>query len=111
MCYVGSCLQEETRHASLACRTSSFSHKLKICGSPIIQSLYAAHMLAFLSKSKLFSKNSCICAFFVVPLYPISAALAELVDALDLGSSFERSEGSSPLCRTSGQSDPIFCII
>ena len=36
------------------------------------------------------------------------AALAELVDALDLGSSFERSEGSSPLCRTSGQIDPIF---
>ena len=31
------------------------------------------------------------------------AALAELVDALDLGSSFERSEGSSPLCRTSGR--------
>ena len=30
------------------------------------------------------------------------AALAELVDALDLGSSFERSEGSSPLCRTTG---------
>ena len=41
---------------------------------------------------------------------PISAALAELVDALDLGSSFERSEGSSPLCRTSGPSDPIFLI-
>ena len=29
--------------------------------------------------------------------------MAELVDALDLGSSFERSEGSSPLCRTSGR--------
>ena len=36
------------------------------------------------------------------------AALAELVDALDLGSSFERSEGSSPLCRTSGRKDPFF---
>jgi hypothetical protein len=33
-----------------------------------------------------------------------------LVDALDLGSSFERSEGSSPLCRTSGHKDPFFYI-
>ena len=51
----------------------------------------------------------CVCVIFLLILHPISAALAELVDALDLGSSFERSEGSSPLCRTSGQNDPIFC--
>ena len=53
------------------------------------------------------------CCTFAIELEinpPISAALAELVDALDLGSSFERSEGSSPLCRTSGHKDPIFCI-
>ena len=39
------------------------------------------------------------------------AALAELVDALDLGSSFERSEGSSPLCRTSGRKTRFLYLI
>ena len=46
--------RDRNRSAIKTRRYPSSSHKLKICGSPIMQSLYAAHLLAFLSKSKLF---------------------------------------------------------
>ena len=62
----------------------------------------------FCCQNKIFCFKICVCAIFLLILQPISAALAELVDALDLGSSFERSEGSSPLCRTSGHETRFF---
>ena len=38
----------------------------------------------------------------------LRADVAELADALDLGSSFERSEGSSPFVRTTSNLDNLF---
>ena len=39
---------------------------------PKLRSLNAAHVHFFLSKNAFFSKKICTCAFFVVPLQPLS---------------------------------------
>ena len=62
----------------------------------------------FDTKSVLFLVVSIICCTFAPAFWQktnilsgLHAALAELVDAPDLGSGSSQSEGSSPLCRTS----------
>ena len=45
---------------------------------------------------------------FAADFVTIQAALAELVDAPDLGSGSYQSEGSSPLCRTASRFGSLF---
>ena len=53
---------------------------------------------SLLIKVRIFPKKLYLCALKIVCT---RAGVAELVDALDLGSSFSRSKGSSPFIRTS----------